>query len=63
MKKQYQELLFSPSDFVWNVQSPFAPWMQRLCVEVPETKKHQDSLDPLLAYSVISMSIKRINGK
>jgi hypothetical protein len=39
MKREQGRLLFSPSDLVRYVQSPFASWMQRLCLEVPETKK------------------------
>jgi predicted RecB family nuclease len=50
MKREQGRLLFSPSDLVRFVQSPFASWMQRLCLEVPETKNLKDKPDPLLSY-------------
>ncbi|MFT6779425.1 MAG: hypothetical protein ACJAV1_003368, partial [Paraglaciecola sp.] len=50
MKREQGRLLFSPSDLVRFVQSPFASWMQRLCLEVPETKSLKDKSDPLLSY-------------
>jgi hypothetical protein len=53
MKCEQGRLLFSPSDLVRFVQSPFASWMQRLCLEVPETKSLKDKPDPLLSYRVI----------
>ena len=50
MKREQGRLLFSPSDLVRFVQSPFDSWMQRLCLEVPETKSLKDKPDPLLTY-------------
>jgi predicted RecB family nuclease len=50
MKRENNALLFSPSDLVRFVQSPFASWMERLCLEDPENKKLKDTPDPLLAY-------------
>jgi uncharacterized protein len=50
MKREQGGLLFSPSDLVRFVQSPFASWMQRLCLEVPQTKLLKDKPDPLLSY-------------
>ena len=43
MKREQGNILFSPSDLVRFVQSPFASWMQRLCLEVPETKPLKDN--------------------
>jgi uncharacterized protein len=50
MKKEQGTLLFSPSDLVRYVQSPFASWMERLCLEQPETKALKDQPDALLSY-------------
>jgi predicted RecB family nuclease len=50
MKLAQGRLLFSPSDLVRFVQSPFASWMERLCIESPETKTLKDKPDALLAY-------------
>ncbi|GAA6185586.1 hypothetical protein [Aliiglaciecola sp. NS0011-25] len=38
MKKQHQELLVSPSHIVSYVPSPFASWMQGLCVNQPQSQ-------------------------
>ncbi|WJG08085.1 TM0106 family RecB-like putative nuclease [Aliiglaciecola sp. LCG003] len=50
MRKQNSSILFSPSDLVRFVQSPFASWMERLCLEQPQTKALKDKPDPLLSY-------------
>jgi predicted RecB family nuclease len=50
MRKEFHQLVFSPSDIVRYVQSPFASWMQRLCIEKPETKLLKDKTDALLNY-------------
>lgn len=42
--------IFSPSDLVRFVQSPFASWMERLCLEQPEIKALKDKPDALLTY-------------
>jgi hypothetical protein len=47
MKREQGRLLFSPSDLVRFVQSPFTSWMQRLCLEVAVTKSFKDKPDPL----------------
>jgi predicted RecB family nuclease len=50
MKKEFQRLVFSPTDLVSYMQSPFASWMARLCLEQPETKLLKDKPDALLNY-------------
>jgi predicted RecB family nuclease len=50
MKKEFHQVVFSPSDLVRYVQSPFASWMARLCLEQPETKLLKDKPDALLNY-------------
>ena len=50
MKKEFHQLVFSPSDLVRYVQSPFASWMERLCLEQPENKSLKDKPDALLSY-------------
>jgi predicted RecB family nuclease len=50
MKYLENRLLFSPSDLVRYIQSPFASWMERLCLEQPEYKTKKDPKDALLSY-------------
>jgi predicted RecB family nuclease len=50
VKKLHKSLLFSPTDLVRFVQSPFASWMDRRCIEQPETKALKDKPDALLSY-------------
>ncbi len=63
MKKQHLKLLFSPSDLVRYVQSPFASWMQRLCLEVPEKQLLKNSLLIKFLYCFdFSSLIKTLNS-
>lgn len=50
MQKKNKKLILSPSDVVRFVQSPFASWMERLCIEQPEFKELKDKPDALLNY-------------
>ena len=38
MNKDVNQLVFNPSDLVRYVQSPFASWMERLCLDQAEKK-------------------------
>ena len=38
MKKEFHQVVFSPSELVSYVQSPLASWLLLLCPEQPETK-------------------------
>lgn len=44
------ELLFSPSDLTRFVDAPFASWMARYQLEVPDSGLAKDPPDPLLGY-------------
>ncbi|WP_342804628.1 hypothetical protein [Alteromonas sp. M12] len=46
MKKQHQELLVSPSHIVSYVPSPFASWMQGLCVNQPQSQPLRNHAQP-----------------
>jgi hypothetical protein len=43
-------LIYSPSDLVRYVESPFASWMARHRAEFPDSGIEKDSKDPLLSY-------------
>jgi uncharacterized protein len=44
------ELIFSPSDLTRYIDSPFASWMARHRLEVPDSGIEKDPEDPLLAH-------------
>jgi predicted RecB family nuclease len=50
VKKEFHQLVFSPSDLVRYVQSPFASWMARSFLDQPETKSLKDKTGALLNY-------------
>ncbi|MGS2719349.1 hypothetical protein [Paraglaciecola aestuariivivens] len=50
MKRENDELLFSPSDLVLYMQSPFSTWIERLSIVQPQTKSLKDKPDALLQY-------------
>lgn len=50
MKKQGDQIIFSPSDLVTYFDSPFATWMNRWKLESPETCPDRDPEDPLLRH-------------
>lgn len=50
MKKQNGVLLFSPSDLVTYLQSPFATWMNRWQLEDPDTCPEKDPQDELMSH-------------
>lgn len=50
MKKENGEYIYSPSDLVNFVQSPFASWMSRLALDHPDQCPEKDPDDPLMNY-------------
>lgn len=49
-KTESSELVFSPSDLVLFMQSPFASWMERYALDRPdEAKQLRDPVDPMMA--------------
>lgn len=49
MRKQSGQLIFSPSDLITFMHSPFASWMEREKLERPEVAKEMDPEDAMLA--------------
>ncbi|WP_344809327.1 TM0106 family RecB-like putative nuclease [Allohahella marinimesophila] len=50
MRKQNNHILYSPSDVVAFLHSPFITWMNRLALEQPELCPEEDPQDALLDY-------------
>ena len=50
MKRQGDQLTFSPSDLVRYVESPFTSWMARMELEIPDHDIPKNAPDPLLSY-------------
>ena len=48
MKKQESRIIYSPSDLVRFMESPFASWMARAALEDPKIAEFRDEPDPLL---------------
>lgn len=44
------ELIYSPSDLTRYIESPFASWMARYRLEVPDSGIEKDTADSLLAH-------------
>jgi len=49
MRKQSGQLIFSPSDLITFMHSPFASWMEREKLERPEVANEMDPEDAMLA--------------
>jgi uncharacterized protein len=50
MQQKNEKIVSSPSNLVRFVQSPFASWMERFCIETPEARGLKDNPDALLIY-------------
>ena len=49
MKKEQSTLIYSPSDLVLFMRSPFASWLERKLIEDPDSLRDQMDQDPMNA--------------
>lgn len=49
MKKEQSTLIYSPSDLVLFMRSPFASWLERKLIEDPDSLRDQMDQDPMIA--------------